>query len=107
MKARKTAVSLSLPLAAVGFAVLFVLIFCYILCAAAIFSLGLLTVPAALLHILGVLFIASDLSVASLLLTGGGFLLLGAAMLLGTASLCPRCVGLFHRYARWTRRRSL
>lgn len=105
MKPKNTAYNLSLPFAVLGFAVLFALIFCYIVCGAAIFSLGLMTLPCALLHMLGVLFVATDLSVMSLALIGGGCLLFGAGMLLGTASVCPSGVRLLHRYMRWRRRR--
>lgn len=101
MNTKKTAVYISLPLAVIGFTGLFVLVFCYIVCGLALFSLGLISAAAAALHKLGVLFVATDFSVMALLLTGLGGLFLGAAMLLGTASVCPGSVRLFHRYARW------
>lgn len=101
MNTKKTAVYISLPLAVIGFSGLFVLIFCYIVCALALFSLGFVTTVATVLHVLGVLFVASELPIVLLFLFGVGFLLIGAAALLGMASVCPGGVRLFHRYTRW------
>ena len=110
MEDRKALLPLILLLpAAVGFAVLFVLIFVLIASALALVSAGMLCTPLGVLYCFGVITIVSDLSAPALTAAGCFCLSFGVLLCFVIYSFAPFCVSLLYRYVsacrgrRWRR----
>ena len=91
-----------------GFVLLFLLIFLYIFTALALFSAGVIIFPSALLGIMGVLDIITDMGLPAMAALGLGMLLLGCGMCLGAAFVCTSPVKRLQSFIKsmeWRKRR--
>jgi len=91
----------------IGFFLLFVLNFLYIFCSLGLFSFGLIISPVALLGILDILVIITDVGLPVLLVGGIGVLLLGGGMCLGIPFICKSSLNRLHYFrvgSEWRRR---
>jgi len=81
-----------------GFFILFLLNFLYIFIALGLFSFGLIVFPSALLGILGVLVIITDIGLPVLLIGGLGLLVLGAGLCGSIPFVCSASVNRLHYF---------
>ncbi len=91
-----------------AFFLLFIFDFIFIFLALAIFSLGLIVFPSAVLGMLDVLVITTDIGLLSLALGGIGGLLLGGGMCFASIFLCIGSVNrlrYFRKGTEWKHRR--
>lgn len=91
-----------------GFFLLFVFDFLWIFIALALFSLGLIVFPSALLGMLDVVVVTTDLGLPVLAVGGLGAILLGGGLCLGAVLLCQASLNrlrAFRKGTEWKKRR--
>lgn len=91
-----------------GFFMLFIADFLFIFFALAVFSLGLIVFPAALLGMFGAVIIITDIGLPVLAISGAGTVLLGAGLCLAAGIACYNSFNLlcsFRKGTQWRERR--
>ncbi len=83
---------------AAGLLLLFLFNFCYLFAALGLLTFGLTAFPVSLLGAAGVIRVTTDLPFPALTLLGGGILLLGFGLCLGTAAVCPASMECLRRF---------
>ena len=82
----------------IGFFILFLLNFLYIFLSLGLFSFGLIAFPSAILGILGVLVIVTDIGLPVLLIGGLGILFLGAGLCGCIPFVCSSSLNRLHYF---------
>lgn len=105
---RRFSFYLRLFFGAVGFILLFLLLFICIFLSLGIFSLGLIVFPASLLGIFDVLIITTDLGLPVLIPAGLGAIMLGGGLCIAAAFACMKALGRYNSFCKgteWRKRR--
>lgn len=105
---RKSGFCLRLIVGTAGFFMLFIADFLFIFFSLAVFSLGLIVFPSALLGIFDMLIIITDVGLPVLALSGLGAILLGAGLCLAAGIACYKSFSLlcsFRKGTEWRERR--